>query len=158
MERKAPAVVQKNILLTFLFAFEHEIRMFPMVGVPFLEGGRGVKYSCPGRSRWDFLAVGEESPIQRSEGVGGSAFLERRRNLACVLLGGGSTDCSMCCACQSQMRTIYFVLFQKACILSAGWVVLGWGKHSTCCQDRRRVWRSSAGAQQLSELCPTVCC
>lgn len=47
-----------------------------------------VKYSCPGRSRSDFLAVGEVSPIRNSEGVGGSAFLERRKNLACVLLVG----------------------------------------------------------------------
>lgn len=111
-----------------------------MVGVPFLEGGQGdVKYSCPGRSRSDFLAVGEESPIRNSEGVGCSAFPERRRNSVCVLLvGQKSTDCSMCSAHQSQIK-ICFVLFQKVCILSAGWVFLA---HSgvekalfECCQD-----------------------
>lgn len=55
-------------------------------------------------SRWDFLAVGDESPTRNPGGVGGSAFLERRRNLAFVLLMGGkkSTNCSMCSAPQSQ--------------------------------------------------------
>ena len=71
MERKAPAIVQKNVLLTFLFASEHEIRMFPVVGVPFLEGVRGGQIQLSREERIGFLAVGEESPIRNSEGVGG---------------------------------------------------------------------------------------
>lgn len=81
-----------------------------MGGAPFLGAGE-LKTQL---SRWDFLTAGDQSPMRNSKGVGGSAFLERRRNLAFVLLVGGnkkSTNCSMCSAYQSQMRKNYFVLF-----------------------------------------------
>lgn len=110
---------KNNMLFTFLFASERGISMFPVVGVSFSEsGGWRIKCSCPGKSRSYFVALGEESPIWNSEGVGGSAFLERRSHSV------GRTDSSMSSAPQSQMRRICCVLFQKASIFSAGWVFL----------------------------------
>lgn len=111
---------KNNMLLTFLFASERGISMFPALGVSFSEGGGWrIKCSCPGKSRSCFVALGEESPIWNSEGVGGSAFLERRSHSV------GRTDFSTSSAYRSQMRRICCVLFQKASIFSAGWVLLG---------------------------------
>lgn len=82
-----------------------------MGGVPGLEEGGGSNTAVWGRA--DFLAAGAESPLRNSEGVGGSAFLERRRNSACVLLGGGKHRLFLVLCPRSQRRKVSPARFQQ---------------------------------------------
>lgn len=80
-------------------------------------------------SRRDFLAVGDESPMRNPGGVGGSAFLERRRNLALVLLIAGEKEHKLfhvlCPSLPNEEESFCALFFPKSVHSFSRWVVLG---------------------------------
>lgn len=104
----------------------------------------GAKRSCPGRSWSDFLAVGAESPIRNSEGVGGaSGFLARRSS---AWLWGKHRLFPEPCLPGLQEGSLFCAAFLQ----QGGF----WGEGSLeCCQGCRAV-REPCRAWWLMEPCP----
>lgn len=146
--KSAPAVVQNNMLLTFLFVSKREVGELPMVCVPFLEGRWGWgqnKTVLGGADRilwlWDrshlsgILKVWVVQPSWK----GGNHLA----HVSCV-----RTDSAKRPTYQGWLRKTCCVLLQKACIPSAGWVLLGHSRVEKALKvlPRLQFHISSAGA------------
>lgn len=97
-----------------------------------------VKYSCPGRSRRDFLAMGEQSPI-RNLRCGWFSFPGKEEELTMGFAGQGIHIVPYAVPGSPKRGRFILCFFQCAFLEQVGlfWPFWGGGSTLDCCQDCR---------------------